>query len=47
VLEVIFERRDYNAVTLIGMLLVLAPTAWLLLRFREIAAESASISEAG
>jgi drug/metabolite transporter (DMT)-like permease len=47
VLEMLFEHRDYNALTLTGMLFVLAPTAWLLLRFREAATASASISATG
>lgn len=32
VLEVIFVGRDYNVLTLTGIVLVLAPTAWVLLR---------------
>lgn len=48
VFEVLFESRKYSALSLAGMLLVLAPTAWLLVRRREAAPdESASLSEAG
>ncbi len=32
--EVVFERRTYNARTLLGMLFILAPTAWLMLQGR-------------
>lgn len=34
VFEVMFERRAYNARTILGMLLILAPTAWLMLQGR-------------
>lgn len=48
VFEVLFENRKYSALSLAGMLLVLAPTAWLLVRRREATPdESASLSEAG
>lgn len=46
--EVLFESRQYTASSLTGMLLVLAPTAWLLVRRRGTNPdESASLSEAG
>ena len=46
--EVLFERRHYDALSLAGMLLVLAPTAWLLVRWRASAAEdTTTLSESG
>ncbi len=46
--EVLFESRHYDSSSLAGMLLVLAPTAWLLVRWRGSAAEdTTTLSEAG
>ncbi|MCX7418861.1 MAG: DMT family transporter [Planctomycetia bacterium] len=46
VFEVLFENRRYSAASIAGMLLVLAPTAWLLVRRREATPnESASLSD--
>jgi drug/metabolite transporter (DMT)-like permease len=46
--EISFESRQYTPSSLAGMLLVLAPTAWLLVRRREVRSDdTASLSEAG
>lgn len=46
--EVLFESRQYSTSSLLGMLLVVAPTAWLLVRRRGASPdETASLSEAG
>ena len=46
--EVLFERRHYGTSSVLGMLLVLAPTAWLLVRRRGAnSEETTSLSEAG
>ncbi len=48
VFEILWEHRQYNRLTVVGMLLVLAPTAWLLFRWRDGHSEdTSSISEAG
>ena len=46
--EVLFESRQYSSSSLLGMLLVVAPTAWLLVRRRGASPdETASLSESG
>ncbi|HLQ43475.1 MAG TPA: DMT family transporter, partial [Planctomycetaceae bacterium] len=46
--EVLLEHRHYSAASVFGMLLVLAPTAWLLVRRRGAhSEETTSLSEAG
>jgi drug/metabolite transporter (DMT)-like permease len=42
-LDVIFWNRSFNAVTLIGMLLVVAPTGWLMVSSKDVVDETSPV----